>query len=366
MVMPPQVRRSVTSVVCLIAVACASFAWTAIVYLRTWADPDTPSRVVSAVLADADARDEVLAPFQAQLAQGAEQLPEGIRAEAAIDIVLADPDRRQAIADAYAPPGGGVDPSAARAALATTLAEVDPALADRVADVGPELALPDLSSVAALRPTADTWAWRIAAVALALFALAFAFGDRAMAARRYGWWACGTGLAWWLGPWAIGAAARRWLPRYDATAAVVVDAYVGQVRPWAIGLAGTGLAALTVAVAVWGRRTAGSEAEPNIAAGPGRRQAAIDETRPIPATPVRPHRAPVEATLPIPVAPPEMPRPAAPFAATALLPDDVDVWTAYATPAPDPAAATATGTAAAWAAARQASSARPGRTSPDS
>ena len=167
MVMTPAIRRSITSVVCLVAVACASFAWTAIVYLRTWADPGTPARVVTAVLDDADARDEVVAPLRRQLSSGTDLLQAGSSIEAAIDVALADPANRERIATVFAPPDGtgGVQPGAALDVLVAAVADVDPAVADRLVDVGPEMALPDVSSISSLRSTAQRWAWRVALLA---------------------------------------------------------------------------------------------------------------------------------------------------------------------------------------------------------
>ena len=100
-----------------------------------------------------------------------------------------------------------------------------------------------------LRSTAERWAWRTAFVSLVLFVVAFALGDRRMAARRYGWWATVTGSTWWLGPLLLTAVARRWLPSFDATTSAVVDAFVRPIRAWSIGLALSGSIAL-VAVSI--------------------------------------------------------------------------------------------------------------------
>ncbi len=342
MVMTPAIRRSITSVVCLVAVACASFAWTAIVYLRTWADPGTPARVVTAVLDDADARDEVVAPLRRQLSSGTDLLQAGSSIEAAIDVALADPANRERIATAFAPPDGtgGVQPGAALDVLVAAVADVDPAVADRLVDVGPEMALPDVSSISSLRSTAQRWAWRVALLALGLFAAAFAAGDRRLTARRYGWWATGTGLMWWLGPALLTAAARRWVPSFDATTSVVVEAYVGPVRPWAIGLACSGAVAFAVALFVLGRSSNVSQ-EPS-SADPvvhGRPTAvSLDRTMPIPALVDGP--AVGGARIAGASASGHPPGWSVDDGGVVYDIDDVDVWAAYATRAPNPGAST--------------------------
>jgi hypothetical protein len=255
--MSPAIRRPLTSVLCSFAVVAATIAWTAAVYLSTWADPATLGRVTEAVLDDPAARDEVVEPLRDRLVGDVDLSAEALHVDAALAVVLDDPRVREEIADAFAPADGGgrVDPAAARDAFDAALGHVDPSIAARLEELGPELALPDLSAVASLRTTAQRWVWRTAALAVVLFAAAFALGDRAMAARRYAWWAIGTGLMWWLGPILLAAGARRWLGSFDATAGVVVDAYVAPVRPWAIALTASGVAAGLVAVAALATRS---------------------------------------------------------------------------------------------------------------
>ena len=318
-------RRSATSVVCFVAIVCASFAWMAIVYLHTWADPETPARVVSAVLADDEARDEIVTPLTERLDRVDDSATEESTVASVIDVVLADPTIRDRIADAYAPVDGdgGARSGAAVDELVGAVADLDPAVADRIAEIGPALSLPDVSPLAAMRPTAERWAWRLATLALALFAVAFAVGDRRLVVRRYGWWAIGTGASWWLGPLLVVAAARRWLPSFDATTSVVVDASVGLSRPWAIGLALSGVFVSVLGLVLRGRGpTDGAPERADIGTERGTAPVGLDETVPIPvvATPTAAaasigdlrgaHGAPIRSL------------------------DDIDVWAAYAAPAP--------------------------------
>ncbi|MEM8748152.1 MAG: hypothetical protein AAGF91_15735 [Actinomycetota bacterium] len=255
------VARPLTSVLCLAAAMCATFAWTGFVYLQTWADPGTPGRVVNAVLDDPDARAEVIEPFEDRLRSMV--AVDGLtpdQVSTAIDAVLSDSGVRDRLAAAFAPDDGGLSPSAAIEVLRSAVSGIEPAVADRIDELGPalELDLPALSVGDGWRGFAERWVLRIGLVAAGLFLLSFAVGDRRRTLRNLGLWSFGTGLSWWLGPLLIGAAARRWASAVDAVAGVVVDTYVRPIRPWAILLSVSGtvllVVALTVGATSWWRR----------------------------------------------------------------------------------------------------------------
>ncbi|MEM9040124.1 MAG: hypothetical protein AAGD33_09530 [Actinomycetota bacterium] len=255
------VARPLTSVLCLVAAMCATFAWTGFVYLQTWADPGTPGRVVNAVLDDPDARAEVIEPFEERLRSMV--AVDGLtpdQVSTAIDAVRSDYGVRDRLADAFAPDDGGLSPSAAIEVLRSAVSGIEPAVADRIDELGPalELDLPALSVGDGWRGFAERWVLRIGLVAAGLFLLSFVIGDRRRTLRNLGLWSFGTGLSWWLGPLLIGAAARRWASAVDAVAGVVVDTYVRPIRPWAILLSVSGtvllVVALTVGATSWWRR----------------------------------------------------------------------------------------------------------------
>lgn len=255
------VARPLTSVLCLVAAMCATFAWTGFVYLQTWADPGTPGRVVTAVLDDADARAEVIDPFEERLRSMV--AVDGLtpdQVSAAIDTVLRDSGVRDRLTQAFAPDDGGLSPGAAIEVLRSALSGIEPGVAERIDTLGPalELDLPALSVGDGWRDVAERWVLRIGLVAAGLFVLSFVAGDRRRTLRNLGLWAFGTGLSWWLGPLLIGAAARRWASAFDAVAAVVVDTYVRPIRPWAILLSSSGTVLLVITLSVgataWWRR----------------------------------------------------------------------------------------------------------------
>ena len=239
-------RRWITWVLCLAAIVAGSVAWAGWVYLNTWADPDTTTRVTDAVLDDPGARDEVLAPVRNQV-MSAIPVEFGVtqdQVDAALVAVLTDPSARARIADAFVSEAGTLNFDAASAAFGSELARTQPQLAPIIEQTPTDLSLPDVSTSTSLRDTADDWVWRLALVSALLFVASFVIGDARRTARRFGYWAVATGFLW-----VVGSPIATWLaPRIstsvDDTATVVVREYTAPIGPWALGLTIAGLVAI--------------------------------------------------------------------------------------------------------------------------
>ena len=354
-------RRWVTWVLCLAAMVAGSVAWAGWVYLNTWADPATTTRVTNAVLDDPGARDEVLAPVRGQV-MAAIPAEFGISQEqvdAALVAVLTDPSARARIAEAFVSEAGALNFDAASAAFQREFARSQPQLAPIIEETPTDLSLPDVSTSSSLRNTADDWVWRLAAVSALLFLASFVIGDPRLTARRFGYWAVATGFLW-----VVGSPIATWLaPRIstsvDATATVVVREYTAPIGPWALALTIAGLVAIAGSFLVPRRRDAsGRRPVPEPArreprrerrrgaaavvttvgpqygqAPPPRRDTALvppaeqvptDPTEPIPTA-----KAGDTRTMPIQANPTRDHEPRPPVES-----GDVDVWAAYDTPAP--------------------------------
>ena len=358
-------RRWITWVLCLAAIVAGSVAWAGWVYLNTWADPATTTRVTTAVLDDPGARDEVLAPVRGQVMSAipAEFGVTQDQVDAALVAVLTDPAARARIADAFVSDAGALNFDAASAAFQTEFARTQPQLAPIIEQTPTDLSLPDVSASSSLRDTADDWVWRLALVSALLFVASFVIGDPRLTARRFGYWAVATGILW-----VVGSPIATWLaPRIstsvDDTATVVVREYTAPIGPWALGLTIAGIVAIAGSFLVPRRR----ESPPREPAPPSRRDRRRDSRR-APATtaitgapaarsqarpsqqqqPGRPTSAP--PTEPVPVDLTE-PVPVARSGDTRTMPvhtnptrdheprqpadgGDVDVWAAYDAPAP--------------------------------
>lgn len=342
-------RRWITWVLCLAAIVAGSVAWAGWVYLNTWADPATTTRVTDAVLDDPGARDEVLAPVRGQIMSAipAEFGVTQDQVDAALVAVLTDPAARARIADAFVSEAGALNFDAASAAFQAEFARSQPQLAPIIEQTPTDLSLPDVSTSSSLRDTADEWVWRLAVVSALLFLASFVIGDPRLTARRFGYWAVATGILW-----VIGSPVATWLaPRIsrsvDDTATVVVREYTAPIGPWALALTIAGLAAIAGSFLVPRRREASARA-PEPAA---RRDAPRDRRRAASAPaaahvreqpPRHADQRPADVTEPLPVARSgdtrtmpvhtnptrdHEPRPPADRG-------DVDVWAAYDTPAP--------------------------------
>ena len=351
------VRRWVTWVLCLAAIVAGSVAWAGWVYLNTWADPGTTTRVTNAVLDDDGARDEVLAPVRGQVMSA---IPSELgisqdQVDAALVAVLADPAARDRIAAAFVAESGELRFDAASEAFRNELARSQPQLAPIVDQTPTDLSLPDVSSSSSLTDTAENWVWRLAVLSALLFLASFVLGDPRLTARRFGYWAVATGVLW-----VVGAPIATWLaPRIstsiDDTARVVVREYTAPIGPWALGLTIAGLVAIAVSFLVPKRRDAP-------AGQPARRdeprrdrrgripaQTAVS-TAQAPAEQYRPADRSAPATEPVPLAPTAEVPVTGSRGDTRTMPvqaptrdheprerndsGDVDVWAAYDAPAP--------------------------------
>lgn len=322
------VRRGLTWVLCLLAMAAGSLAWTAFVYLNTWADPALTTQVTRAVLDDPDAADEVLAPVRSQVmaALPPELGVQPAQIDAALHAVLADEAARARIADAFVSPEGDLRASAANDEFRAELARQQPALGPYLERASTPLSLPDLATATSARTAADDWMWQLAGLSAVLFAASFVLGDARRTARCFGYWAVGTGVLW-----VVGSPIATWLaPRvngtFDATATVVVREYTRPVGPWALGLVIAGLAAFAASFLI-PRRSSETRA-PSVSPD-------ADRYATVPATPApRRHTIPTEP-VPVTVGTTTLPMPVQRVEPLVDPPgDDVDVWAAYDAPAP--------------------------------
>lgn len=249
-------RRSVTWVLCLAGILLGSVAWSAWVFLHTWADPTTTERVTEAVLADPAAREEVLEPVHDQIRAAIPQ-EAGVsdaQIDAALDSVLADPAARDRIADAFVSSTGALRLGDARAAFGDEIVRLQPGLAPVVESSPPALALPDLSFADRARDLAETWVVWLALASIGMFGLSLIFGDPRRTARRFGVWAMSMGLLWVIGPPIAAWLASNTVASLDATVDVVVHEYTRPIRPWALALTIVGALALVASfVPVRGR-----------------------------------------------------------------------------------------------------------------
>lgn len=289
-------RRGITWVLCLVGIVLGSVAWSAWVFLHTWADPTTTERVTEAVLADPDARDEVLAPVRTQVRSliPPEAGVSDAQIDGALDSVLADPAARDRVADAFVGPSGALRLGDARAAFGDEIARRQPGLAPIVEASPPALALPDLSFADRARDLARTSVVWLALASLGAFGLSLIFGDPRRTARRFGVWAVSMGLLWVIGPPIAAWLARSTVSSLDATVDVVVHEYTRPVLPWALILTIVGGLAIVAGLV------------PSRAATPTRAPAPVPVARRTVSRP--PDRRPAAAPAPVVVDRP-VPRP---------------------------------------------------------
>jgi hypothetical protein len=350
-------RRSITWALCLVGIVLGSVAWSAWVFLNTWADPSTTERVTEAVLADPEARDEVLAPVRDQVRSmiPAEAGVSDAQIDAALDSVLADPAARDRVADAFVGPGGSVRIAEARTAFGDEIARRQPELAPIVQASPPQLRLPDLSFADRARDLARASVIWLALASIGAFGLSTIFGDPRRTARRFGVWAASMGLVWVAGPPIAARLARAATSSLDATVDVVVHAYARPILLPAIALTIAGALAVVVSFAPSTTRTISASARTAPRSAPAARRGGGWQTS-VASAPVRPSvPGPRTAPAPRPTDTQEMPvqmrpaphgdgRPPADDATPESLPatrsphdrpspsDDtgeVDVWAAY-------------------------------------
>ena len=234
-----------------LALLCASLAWTGYVFLNTVGDPTRAEDVATAVLDDEASRQQIASSFALQIvrASGIDRSTIDIVEGAVLD-ALSDPritnDLISAFGSAHANALGVDDPRSTTidtndliTAVRDRVGVLSPEMVAQLPDgVLPEVTLPTFNppGVGTARTVADAATGALAVAAVALFALAFALGDRRRVLRRAGIWALFAGVMWMIVPIGIVAGARAWASEADAIVEAAVRASVDAVAPVAIGL----------------------------------------------------------------------------------------------------------------------------------
>jgi hypothetical protein len=208
------------------------------------------------VLADPDARAEVVAPISSAIVTS-NGLPPDTEpfVTAQVDRVLRDPAGARAFVDPFAGSWarmlGEDDPRPTEfdlAPLVDVLVATTPGLdaaglpTDRF--VVPAVPLPrsDVPGVGTTRRAIAATTIPLAILALAGLLVGLVSAERRWVMRRFGLWAVLAGAAWVALPPMITWAARRWATGADAVIAVAVEEGVAGLRPTAIALVLVGLA----------------------------------------------------------------------------------------------------------------------------
>lgn len=295
-----------------LAIIAASLAWAGFVFTQTVGDPGRGERIAAAVLDDDDARAEVAAPITSAVMSRFGVPPEQRPVVAAqVDRVLSDPAGAQSFIDPFAGSWarmlGEDDTRPTEFDLAPLLAQFTatappgaadglPPVPDRLPVAGVPLPRARLGWMADVRSAVAVAVLPLALLAAALFAVAFAIGDRRRVLRRLGIWAILAGAAWIVLPPALVWLTRRWAPGADAVASAALDEAVAGLLPVAIVLAVIGAAALVGSFAVPSpdaRPVAGSRPTDRVRRAPVRRPSPTG-------TPAGATRAPAAATSALP------------------------------------------------------------------
>ena len=311
-----------------VAILAASLAWAGFVFTQTVGDPGRGERIAAAVLDDDAARAEVATPITSTVMTTFGIPPEQRPVVAAqVDRLLNDPSGAQSFIDPFAGSWarmlGEDDPRPTEFDLAPLLVELAatappgatdglPPIPERLPVTGVPLPRTRLGWMADVRSAISVAVVPLALLAVGLFAVAFAIGDRARVLRRLGIWAILAGASWIVLPPLAVWLTRRWAPGADAVAAAALDEAVAGLLPVAIALAVVGAAALTGSFAVpepAARTAASRPADVRPASPPARRRRA-PEPAPVAATNVMPRTRPIEATAEMPVTRPGAPAPA--------------------------------------------------------
>ena len=243
-----------------LAILVASLAWAGFVFTQTVGDPGRGERIAAAVLADDDARAEVAAPITSAVMSRFGVPPEQRPVVAAqVDRVLSEPAGAQSFIDPFAGSWarmlGEDDPRPTEFDLAPLLAQFAatappgvaeglPPVPDRLPVAGVPLPRAQLGWMADVRSVISAAVVPLALLAVALFAVAFAIGDRRRVLRRIGVWAILAGASWIVIPPALVWLTRRWAPGADAVASAALDEAVSGLLPVAVVLAAVGALAL--------------------------------------------------------------------------------------------------------------------------
>jgi len=297
--------RTLSRLLCTLAILAASVAWLGWLFLHTAGDPTRSDRIAHAILDDPRARQEVSADIARGIAGAANQAATQAATRAglaqptilvsgddpslqkAVDAALGDPRIADNLIDAISAEHAialGVKPAHPAvidtATLVTAvrfyLVKVDPVMAKAIPTMtSGQIKLPKAQIPLArqARTFANRWVGWLALGALAGFALAFLVGDRAGVLRRAGGWALGAGLTWAVIPPLITAAADAWVKSQAAVVKAIVHGVTGTVTATATLLALAGVAAIVVSF-VGGRLVQGLGNGLAGARGRGRRSGA--------------------------------------------------------------------------------------------
>jgi hypothetical protein len=243
-----------------LALLAASLAWAGFVFTQTVGDPGRGERIAAAVLADDDARAEVAAPITSAVMSRFGVPPEQRPVVAGqVDRVLSEPAGAQSFIDPFAGSWarmlGEDDPRPTEFDLAPLLAQFAatappgvaeglPPLPDRLPVAGVPLPRAQLGWMADVRSAISAAVVPLAVLAVVLFAVALAIGDRRRVLRRIGVWAILAGASWVVIPPALVWLTRRWAPGADAVASAALDEAVSGLLPVAVVLAAVGALAL--------------------------------------------------------------------------------------------------------------------------
>ncbi len=303
----------------------------------TIGDPGRGEQIATAVLADDDARAEIIAPITRTVVASTGIPPEQAAiVDVAVDRVLGDPAGARAYIDPFAGSwarlSGEDDPRPAEFDLAPIVGELDAQLAEAGVDADVESVLaanrievPDVP----LLLTQPGWmgdarrgitvaVLPLALVAGGLAAAALVVGDRRRTLRRLGTWCVLAGGTMVVIPPVLEWTARSWVSDFDAVAAATIDAATTDLRLPALVLliAGGGLIAASFLVRGLDRRTTRAPRTPT---------AEYPRAGAMP-----PSSEPITAPIPVTDAPDRRPGPAADEQTTAGSDgDDRSVWDFY-------------------------------------
>lgn len=332
-----------------LALVAATLAWAAAVFTFTIGDPGRGEQIATAVLADDDARAEIIAPITRTVVASTGIPPEQAAiVDVAVDQVLSDPAGARAYIDPFAGSwarlSGEDDPRPEAFDLTPIVDELDAQLAEAGVDADVESVLAanriEVPDVPLLR-TQLGWmdgarrgiavaVLPLALVAVGLAAAALVVGDRRRTLRRLGTWCVLAGGTMVVIPPVLEWTARSWVSDFDAVAAATIDAATTDLRLPALVLliAGGGLTAASFLVRGLDRRSTGARPRRTVPAGAGPQRTPTAEYPRAGGTP--PSSEPITAPIPVTDAPDRRPGPAAGEQATAGRDgDDRSVWDFY-------------------------------------
>jgi hypothetical protein len=246
-----------------LSIVAASLAWAGFVFTHTVGDPSRGDRIAREVLADDEARAEVVAPITTAVLESTGLPPEQRPFVASqVDRLLQEPDGARAFVDLFAGSWsrmlGDDDGRGTRIDLTPFIDDVtaavpgiDPAAlpAQTAAPASVPRPRTELPWMGGLRTAVEATTIPLAIAAAVGAATALAIGDRRWVLRRVGIWGVMAGGAWIVGPLIAVWAARRWATGADAVVSVAVEQAVSGMRVAAIVLMVAGLGALMASLA---------------------------------------------------------------------------------------------------------------------